>query len=205
MRRTALFLLAMTGLLAGACDSGNPVAPEAPQSPDSGSTDLVVVVTSDRGQLEAGSVQGATLTVSAKNRDGSIASDGTEVTLNTSLGNFGTDTSGKPVQLIKKPLAGGATTVQLFPGAEPGTANVLAQVGVSVGRLNLPIVGPSEPPVAEFTFQVSGLTVLFADASTGSPVSWQWDFGDGETTSGRTSTQHIYPQAGTYTVSLTVR
>lgn len=204
MRRTFLSLIATLGLLAGACDSGNPVAPKAPEPPGTGSTDLVVVVTSDRGTLEAGSVQGATLTVSARNRDGSIAADGTEVVLNTSLGSFGTDASGKPVQLVKKPLAGGATTVQLFPGAEPGTANVLAQVGVSVGRLNLPIVSPSEPPVAEFTFEVSGLSVLFADASTGNPTSWQWDFGDGESVGGRTSTQHTYPQAGTYTVTLTV-
>lgn len=204
MRRMALLLLAVLGLLAGACDSGNPVAPKAPETPGSGSSDLVVVVTSDRGQLEAGSVQGATLTVSARNKDGSSAADGTEVVLNTSLGSFGTDASGKPVQLVKKPLAGGATTVQLFPGSAPGTANVLAQVGVSVGRLNLPIVSPSAPPVAEFTFQVSGLTVLFADASTGNPTSWQWDFGDGEGVSGRKTTQHTYPQAGTYTVSLTV-
>ncbi|HWN41619.1 MAG TPA: PKD domain-containing protein [Thermoanaerobaculia bacterium] len=204
MRRTVLSILAVLGLLAGACDSGNPVAPKAPETPGTGSSDLVVVVTSDRGTLEAGSVQGATLTVSARNKDGSIAADGTEVVLNTSLGTFGTDASGKPVQLVKKPLAGGATTVQLFPGAAPGTANVLAQVGVSVGRLNLPIVGPSAPPVAEFTFQVSGLSVLFADASTGNPTSWQWDFGDGESVGGRTSTQHTYPQAGTYTVTLTV-
>jgi len=204
MRRTVLLIMTVLGLLAGACDSGNPVAPKAPETPGTGSTDLVVVVTSDRGQLEAGSVQGATLTVSARNKDGSIAADGTEVVLNTSLGSFGTDSSGKPVQLVKRPLAGGATHVQLFPGAAPGTANVLAQVGVSVGRLNLPIVGPSAPPVAEFTFQVGGLSVLFADASTGNPTSWQWDFGDGESIGGRKSTQHIYPQAGTYTVTLTV-
>ena len=110
MRRTVLAILALLGLLAGACDSGNPVAPKAPETPGTGSTELVVVVTSDRGTLEAGSVQGATLTVSARNKDGSIAADGTEVVLNTSLGSFGTDSSGKPVQRVKKPLAGGATT-----------------------------------------------------------------------------------------------
>src|SRR5687767_7451169 len=91
MRRTVLSILAVVGLLAGACDSGNPVAPKAPETPGTGSSDLVVVVTSDRGTLEAGSVQGATLTVSARNKDGSIATDGTEVVLNTSLGSFGKD------------------------------------------------------------------------------------------------------------------
>ncbi|HYN22687.1 MAG TPA: hypothetical protein VE078_17135, partial [Thermoanaerobaculia bacterium] len=148
MRRPVLSLLAVLGLLGG-CDSGNPVAPAPPQdNPGNSSSDVVVVVTSDRGQLEAGSVQGATLTISARKQDGSVAADGTEVVLNTSLGSFGTDPSGQPVQLVKKPLAGGAATAQLFPSKDPGTANVLAQVGVSVGRLNLPIVAPSAPPVA---------------------------------------------------------
>jgi PKD repeat protein len=197
-------ILGMVGLLAGACDSGNPVAPPAPAPPGTGSTDMVVVVTSNRGQLEAGTTQSAALTVSAKSNDGVIPADGTEVSLSTSLGSFGTDVSGKPIRLIKRPLANGAATVEFFAGDAPGVANVLAQVGVSVGRLNLPIVSPSAPPVAEFTFQVSGLTVLFADASTGNPTGWQWDFGDGEGVSGRKTTQHVYPQAGTYTVSLTV-
>lgn len=204
MRRPVLSILAVLGLLAGACDSGNPVAPKAPDNPGSPSTDLSVVVTSDRGSLEVGSGQSATLTVSVKNADRSNAADGTEVTLSTSLGSFGTDASGIPIKLVKRPLAGGAVTVEFFPGDTPGVANVLAQAGVSVGRLNLQIVSASAPPVAEFTFQVSGLTVLFADASTGNPTSWQWDFGDGESVGGRKTTQHVYPQAGTYTVSLTV-
>jgi PKD repeat protein len=165
----------------------------------------VVVVTSDRGQLEAGSVKGATLTVSARTKDGAPATDGTEVVLNTSLGNFGADASGKPIQLVKTPLAGGATHVSFYPGAAPGTANILAQVGTGVGKLNLPIVGPSAAPVAEFTFEVSGLSVLFADASSGNPVAWDWDFGDGDSVSARPGPAHTYAMAGTYTVSLTVR
>lgn len=207
MRRKRLALLIVPALLLGACDSGNPVAPPAPD-PNSaaGSSEAsVVVVTSDRGQLEAGSVQGATLTVSARTKDGAPATDGTEVVLNTSLGNFGADSSGKSLQLVKKPLAGGATYVQFFPGKEQGTASILAQVGVGVGKLNLPIVGPAAPPEAEFTFEVSGLSVLFADASTGNPVAWDWDFGDGDSVSARKTPAHTYAVAGTYTVSLTVR
>lgn len=206
MRRAILAILSVLGFLAGACDSGNPVAPPAP-SGDPGTTgDVNVFVTSDRGHLEAGSAQGTTLTVSVrKKEDDSFAADGTEVVLSASLGSFGTDASGKPIQLVKKKLKDGATSVQLFPGKEPGTAKVLAQVGLGVGTLNLPIIEPSAPPVADFTFQVSGLTALFADASTGSPTSWTWDFGDGDGISGRKSTQHTYPAAGTYTVTLTVK
>lgn len=205
MRRKLLVLLIVPALLLAACDSGNPVAPAPPDASPGPSTTAVVVVTSDRGQLEAGSAKGATLTVSVRMKDGSPVTDGTEVVLNTSLGNFGTDASGKPATMVKQPLAGGATYVQFFPGKEQGTANILAQVGSYAGKLNLPIVGPAAPPEAEFTFEVSGLSVLFSDASVGNPVAWDWDFGDGDSVSGRKSPAHAYALAGTYTVSLTVR
>ncbi len=62
-------------------------------------------------------------------------------------------------------------------------------------------------PVAEFTGNpVSGtapLTVNFTDQSTNNPVSWQWNFGDGSTST-QQNPQHTYQNAGTYTVALTV-
>lgn len=68
----------------------------------------------------------------------------------------------------------------------------------------LPIV---EKPVADFIASpVSGnvpLSVTFTDRSTGSPTSWQWSFGDGSS-SALQNPQHVYQQAGTYTVMLTV-
>ena len=64
------------------------------------------------------------------------------------------------------------------------------------------------PPAAEltasFTQQVSGLDVrLDASASTGDIASYQWDFGDGTTGTGK-SASHSYTAAGTYSVTLTV-
>ncbi len=61
-------------------------------------------------------------------------------------------------------------------------------------------------PVADFTGNpTSGaapLTVDFTDASTNSPTSWSWDFGDdGNSTAQNPS--HEYTSAGDYTVSLT--
>ena len=47
------------------------------------------------------------------------------------------------------------------------------------------------------------LTVQFSDSSTGSPDSWDWDFGDGETSTEQ-NPQHVYDEVGTYTVSLAV-
>lgn len=198
-----LLSLAFAALVATACDSTNPVAPSTDNTGGGSSETLTVSVSSDRGRLEASSTQGATLTVTARKRDGSPAPDGTEVALNTSLGNFGTDEGGKPIQLVKAPLAGGRATVPFYAGAETGTANILAQVGTSVGRLNLPIVEASAPPVAEFTFEASGLSVLFTDASTGTPAAWSWDFGDGKTSTAQ-SPLHTYSEAGSYAVSLLV-
>lgn len=62
------------------------------------------------------------------------------------------------------------------------------------------------PPVANFSFTASGLSVTFADASTdsnGTIASRAWNFGDG-TTSTATNPTKTYSSAGTRTVTLTV-
>jgi len=47
------------------------------------------------------------------------------------------------------------------------------------------------------------LTVDFTDQSTGTVDSWNWDFGDGSSSTEQNPT-HIYNDYRTYTVSLTV-
>jgi len=47
------------------------------------------------------------------------------------------------------------------------------------------------------------LSVQFSNTSTGSPNSWAWDFGDGDSSLNQNPT-HTFSSAGTYTVSLTV-
>ena len=63
------------------------------------------------------------------------------------------------------------------------------------------------PPVAEFSGSpVSGiepLTVDFVDASTNTPTSWSWTFGDGGTST-QQNPSYTYNVAGTYNVSLNV-
>jgi PKD repeat protein len=67
----------------------------------------------------------------------------------------------------------------------------------------------ASPPsvVADFsgapTSGQAPLSVNFSDLSSGNPTSWSWDFGDGATSQGQYP-NHIYQDAGTYTVSLTV-
>ncbi len=56
---------------------------------------------------------------------------------------------------------------------------------------------------AGFSFSTTGLTVQFTDTSTGSPVSWEWDFGDGGTSIAQNPSK-TYAAAGSYTVTLKV-
>jgi PKD repeat protein len=66
--------------------------------------------------------------------------------------------------------------------------------------------GENDPPIADFSYSISELTVDFTDESTdsdGSISSWYWEFGDGETSTGQNPT-YTYATDDTYTVSLTV-
>ena len=188
-------------LFAAACEKHATVLPTDP-TPGPGAPALVIAITSDRVSLDAGSTQPATLTVTARYQNGDSAADGTDITLNTTLGQFGVDGTGKPVKLTTAKLAQGKATMQFYAGTEPGVANVLAQVGTSTGKLNISIVQPPTAPVADFNFEVSGLKAIFTDASTGNPTTRLWEFGDGNT-SNEVSPTYEYRAAGTYTVKLT--
>jgi outer membrane protein assembly factor BamB len=66
---------------------------------------------------------------------------------------------------------------------------------------------PGFPPIAFFamnrSFGSAPLTVLFNDMSFRGPTTWQWDFGDGESSTLRNPV-HSFANPGTYPVSLTV-
>ncbi|MBN1338155.1 MAG: PKD domain-containing protein [Bacteroidales bacterium] len=63
------------------------------------------------------------------------------------------------------------------------------------------------PPASNFSgTPTSGavpLTVYFTDQSTNNATSWQWNFGDGDTST-QQNPAHTYQNAGSYTVQLTV-
>lgn len=65
---------------------------------------------------------------------------------------------------------------------------------------------PSAVPLVDFAANprtgTVPLVVQFADLSAGGPISWLWDFGDGET-SGLRDPSHTYNAAGSFTVKLT--
>jgi len=66
---------------------------------------------------------------------------------------------------------------------------------------------PFEPPMAQFSFDPAAgpapLTVQFTGQSTGIIDDFLWQFGDAQE-SPSTSPQHVYSEAGSYTVTLTV-
>lgn len=61
---------------------------------------------------------------------------------------------------------------------------------------------PPPPPVAAFTFQASGLQVLFDNTSSDFLTSL-WNFGDGSSST-QNNPSHTYAAAGTFAVTLTV-
>lgn len=59
----------------------------------------------------------------------------------------------------------------------------------------------STPPVAAFDTTSSGFTYNFSDLSTGGATNWEWDFGDG-TSSSSQNPSHTFTSNGTHTVCL---
>ena len=60
------------------------------------------------------------------------------------------------------------------------------------------------PPVSYFSLSDSiscNSTIAFSDLSTNGPISWQWDFGDGNTSNSQNPI-HTYSSNGTYDVRL---
>ncbi|HIJ65579.1 MAG TPA: PKD domain-containing protein, partial [Candidatus Hydrogenedentes bacterium] len=95
------------------------------------------------------------------------------------------------------------------PGAYTVSLTAINAYGVDMETKTDYITVTAAGPVANFVaIPTSGrepLTVQFMDASSGDPTSWWWDFDDnGVTDSTDQDPSHTYPQAGTYTVTLTV-
>ncbi len=65
----------------------------------------------------------------------------------------------------------------------------------------------STVPVASFSLSpaaaLAGQSIQFTDSSSGGPVSWAWNFGDGVSSSTRNPV-HTYASAGSYSVTLSV-
>jgi PKD repeat protein/subtilisin family serine protease len=82
-----------------------------------------------------------------------------------------------------------------------GVVYIVTYENSSPGRLWA--IGSTSQPVADFrgnpTAGAQPLTVHFTDQSTGTVYNWQWDFGDGGTST-QQSPSHTYTNVGSYTV-----
>jgi PKD repeat protein len=115
-------------------------------------------------------------------------------------------------------VTGSLTRIDWANGAPvAGTATVVSSPALDGGDwrarglfLYAPAGGappPNQPPVADIDVQCTGLACSFDGAGSSDPdggiVSWAWNFGDGSTGSGAT-TSHTYAAGGTYQAQLTV-
>jgi len=93
------------------------------------------------------------------------------------------------------------------PGTFTVTLSLTGPLGSDV-KMEENLITVTEPDlIANFSADpvegLNPLTVQFKDSSSGLIIGWEWDFGDGNTSSEQ-NPAHIYENAGAYTVSLTV-
>jgi PKD repeat protein len=166
MGRKLLGALSALALLAGGCSSKNPVAPNPP--PATSSAVFSVAITASPAALDVGAAAPATVAIAVRRKDnGQPPLDGATCAITTSLGSFGTDGSGKPIQTQTLRLVGGNASTSLFAGSTAGTAQLLAQVDTSLGQASVPIQQPGPPP----PFFLSSIQPNFGPASGGQQVT----------------------------------
>jgi PKD repeat protein len=139
---------------------------------------------------------------------------GTATLIDWSIGDaIGLSAVGTSIKAYRKPFGGSWTELISVTDSAVSAAGKLAVLfypdsgsGVAIDDFGGGTIAGPVAPVADFSgTPVSGaapLTVAFTDLSTGTPVTWAWDFGDGGTSSDQNPT-YAYTAPGTYTVALT--
>jgi PKD repeat protein len=94
-----------------------------------------------------------------------------------------------------------SATITAVAGSNGGTVSVSAENACDVSAPQSLSVNVSQHPTALFGFTTNLLAGSFTDMSTGAPNTWQWDFGDGNSSTLPNPT-HTYLAAATYQVCL---
>jgi CubicO group peptidase (beta-lactamase class C family)/PKD repeat protein len=140
--------------------------------------------------------------------DASVSSD-SDGNIRTYEWDFGDGTTATGQSTSHSYSTSGTYTVTLTVTDNEGATDTMSKI-ISVVEPNLP-VEPNSPPTAAFTFAPpspsTSDTVSF-DGSFSSDLdgtirTYEWDFGDGTTATGKTATKS-YSSSGIYTVTLTV-
>lgn len=144
------------------CQSSSPTEPKGSGTPNTPKppipvTTYNIAVSASPTSLAVGSLTPSKVTVQVHRTDtGQAPPDLTEVTVTTTLGEFGSVGSGLKTTTVQ--LVNGQGQVALFPGASQGTATLKAQLDTSAGAANVQIGQQS-------TFFVSSV-----DPAVGSPT-----------------------------------
>lgn len=130
--------------------------------------------------------------------DRSSDADGTIVSRSWSFGSSGSSEEANPSFTFD---AAGTYAVSLRVVDDEGAASS-AEQNVTVTETS----PANQPPTAGFSFTCQNLTCQFTDESgdpDGAVVAWSWSF-DSNAQAAEPNPSHVFPDAGTYTVSLTV-
>ena len=123
-------------------------------------------------------------------------SKGSPTSWKWSFGDGNTSTEKNPVHTFNK---SGLYSIKLTASNEKGSNALTKSSYIAVSSvLNTPVSKFSASP----TSGKAPLTVRFTDQSTGSPTSWKWTFGDGNTSTEKNPV-HTYNKTGLYSVTLT--
>jgi len=117
---------------------------------------------------------------------------GTPTTWSWDFGDGSTSTSQNPSHIYTAP---GTYTVELTASNLSSTSTETKTAYVTVYNVEADFSGT---PLLSY----APLTVIFTNSSLGSPTSWLWNFGDGNTSTDQNPV-HIYSTWGLFTVSLT--
>ena len=168
-----------------------------------------------------GNETAATITITAAMTTAADQSPLVDFTVNTTTGRapltvkFNGTSTGFPLRWSWDFGDGSTSSLEdpLHLYRNPGNYTVTLHVVYTTGSVSkekpgyVTVTRALDPPVARFTADpVSGtapLTVRFSDQSTGSPVFWFWDFGDGSS-SNLENPIHVYRSPGIYTARLIV-
>jgi len=89
---------------------------------------------------------------------------------------------------------------------KPGSTLLRLLIGIPL--VFWAVLAEAQAPVADFSASTTSgcapLAVIFTDQSSGSPFSWNWDFGNGQLATGKGASV-TYSQPGVYTVRLVVK
>lgn len=125
------------------------------------------------------------------------------------------DANGAPtVHEFAKEIGSNLGAVQLISGPDSNIYAVFLDLKTRTGAVRRfrPIIGSNNPPTARASAgPVVGATPLIVSFSSagsadpdGQPITFSWDFGDGEFSS-EPEVTHVYTKIGTYKATLTVR